>query len=130
MSRTKLKRPWRDLCIGDLRDQVLLQDRSIQAPDFNAIDFTEKFDDLGGIWASIRTRGGKTIFDDHAQRDRVVTHEVGIRYDPRVTAESWLLLADGRRLDILDSESLDERGDWIILQCTDRGTQDDVVSEL
>lgn len=130
MSKTKLRRGRRELCVGDLDNRVLLQDRSIEAPAFNSADFTEKFEDLGGVWASLETRGGKTIFDDHQQRDRVVTHEIGIRYDQRVTAETWLLLADGRRLDILDSEDLDGRHKWIVMQCTDRGTQDDTVSEL
>ena len=127
---TKIKRQRRELLVGDLRDQILLQDRSIEAPTFDSADFTERFDDLGGVWASIITQAGKVIFDDHQQRDQLVTHEIGIRYDSRVTAETWLLLADGRRLDILDVENLDERDEWIIMQCTDRGTQDDQVSEL
>ena len=130
MSKTLIRRPWRTFCVGDLRDQILLQDRSIQAPDFDLVDFTEKFDDLGGVWASIKTSGGKTIFDDHQQRDHLVTHEVVMRFDSRVTSETWLLLADGRRLDIINTENLEERDSWLILQCSDRGPKADLSSSI
>lgn len=130
MSQTKIRRARRELCVGDLRDRIILQDRSIQSPEFESFDFSEKFESMGGVWASIQTVGGKTLFDGHQQRDLSVTHEVGIRYDARVDAETWLLMEDGRRLDVIDSENLDERSEWIVFQCTDRGSQDNVVSEL
>jgi len=130
MSKEKLRRPRREICVGDLSDQIILQDRSIAAPPADSADFTELFVALDGVWASIQTLQGRIIFDDHTQRDQVATHEVGIRYDSRVGAETWILLEDGRRLDVLSSEDLEERHEWILMQCTDRGPSANVVSEL
>lgn len=118
-SRSSSRR--RGACIGALDQQVVIQDRAITPPVFGSPDFDESFTGADGTWANVRTVRGKTFFDEVNTQDREITHEVTIRYDSAVTAESWVLLTDGRRLDILRTEDLDERHEWLVLTCTDKG---------
>jgi len=119
-----IKRKRRNVCIGDLDSLVTLENRSIQAPEFDTVDFDESFTDLASDqWALIETVRGKTFFDG-ASTEVDVTHWLYINFDSTVTAETWVKLEDGRRLDILRVENLDERSDFMLLHCTDKGTSE------
>lgn len=128
MSREILKNTHRKVCIGDLQHRVLLQDRGIGEPLFAETEFTESFDGDKEVWAKVRTVSGKTIFDGVNQVDVALTHEVTIRYDSTVSSETWIRLGD-RRLDIIDAEDLDERNEWLLLRCTERGSKELGASE-
>lgn len=117
---SKIRRKKRSVCIGDLRSMITLQNRAITPPVFNGIDFSETFTDAAEVWALINTVSGKTFFDD-AGTETSITHEIYIRYDSTVTAETWIEF-DGRRLDILQTENLEERDEFMKLVCTDRGS--------
>lgn len=111
----------RSACIGAMDRQITLQARNITPPPFGSVDFDEAFSGGNAVWAAVKTVRGKTFFDEVNTVDREVTHEVTIRYDATVDAEVWILLDDGRRLDILRVEDLDERHEYMILTCTDKG---------
>lgn len=115
-----LQRRHRKLRVGDLKDRICLQRRAISEPNFGATDFGENFTRETRVWAKVETSTGKSFFDG-VNPDVPVTHVVGIRYDKDVTTETWILLLDGRRLNILDVQDLEERHEWMILRCTDRG---------
>ena len=100
---------------------VKIKVREIGAP-FSTVDFSEKFKDYLDMYASVSTVSGKTYFDDTGVGTNI-THEIGVRYDDSITAESWVVI-DGRRLDILTVENLDERNEWLRLRCTDKGTSE------
>lgn len=106
--------------MGDLRDRVKLQNRDITEPAFGSSDFGEDFDLADEVWASVKTLSGRTIFDG-VHTDIVVTHRIHVRYDPSVTSETWIQLADGRRLDVVQVEDLEERHEFLELLCTERG---------
>ena len=125
--RTVVTRPKRQVCVGDLKDLVVLQNRAIQEPVFGDTDFTEDFGGDEETWASVRTVSGKTFFDQ-VNGDVQLTHEIAIRYDEAVTAETWVLFED-RRLDIVDVEDLEERHEWMLLRCVDRGSKGQEASE-
>lgn len=116
---TKIRKKKRQLCVGDLRDLIILQNRNIQPPDFDEVDFTEDFEDLGHTPAMVNTVRGRTFFDG-VNTETPITHEIGIRFDETVTAETWIEF-NNRRLDILSVENLDERNEWQLFQCNDRG---------
>ena len=118
----KIKRKKRQYCIGDMGSLVTLQNRAIQPPVFGDPDFDEKFTNADIVAAAIDTVSGKTFFDGISQ-DTNITHEIGIMFDPTVTSETWIELEDGRRLDILKVENLDERSQFLKLICTDRGAK-------
>jgi SPP1 family predicted phage head-tail adaptor len=107
--------------VGDLNQRITLQDRDIVPPIFGDADFDEDFSADNERWASIQTVHGKTFFDGVNQRDVNLTHEIFIRYDATVTAETWILY-DGRRFDIVAVEDLDEQHTFMRLQCIDKGS--------
>jgi len=118
-----IRKKRRNICIGDMEDRITLQNRAITAPLFGTIDFDETFTAIAvEEWCLIETVRGKTFFDGVAT-ETDVTHWIYINFDATVTAETWGLLPDGRRLDVLRVENLDERGDFQLLECTDRGTK-------
>lgn len=117
-----IKRKRRNVCIGDLDSLVTLENRSIQAPEFDTVDFDESFTAPNpAVWALVETVRGKTFFDG-ANTELDITHWIYINFDSTVTAETWVKLEDGRRMDILRVEDLDERSDFMLLHCTDKGT--------
>lgn len=111
----------RVVCAGDLNKRITLQGRSITPPIFGSADFTETFAAGNERWAAINTIAGKTIFDGMNQKDVALTHEIFIRYDATVTAETWILY-NGRRFDIAAVEDMEERHEWMRLLCTDKMT--------
>ena len=113
------KRRHRKPCIGDMDTIIKLQNRSITEPLFGSPDFDETFDGDNNVWGMLQTVSGKTIFDD-VGKDVNVTHEIIINYDNSVTDETWVEL-NGRRLDILLFEDIEERHEFLKLTCTDRG---------
>ncbi len=122
MARTVIRRGHRKACIGDLRDRIVLQTRKIKEPEFGSAEFAEDFVQEDEVWASIKTLSGKVFFDG-VGTDLLITHEVLIRYDPTVTAETWIKFR-GRRFDVAQVENLEERKEYLRLLCIDRGDQE------
>lgn len=119
-NKTILRRPKRVSCVGDLRDRVTLHDRTLIPPVSGSVDATEQFAPAIQRWAKVKTIAGKTIFTS-ANVDVALTHEITIRFDSSVTAETWLELLDGTFLDIVATEDLEERHQYLVLRCTERG---------
>lgn len=116
-----IRKKRRNVCIGDMEDEVTLENRDIQAPDFDAVDFDEEFTAPNPpAFALIETVRGKTFFDGTGVEEDV-THWIYISFDETVTSETWVKLYDDRRLDILRVEDLDERSDFMLLHCVDKG---------
>ena len=119
-----IKRKIRKVCIGDLGSKITLENRNIEAPEFNIVDFDEVFtESVPDVWAMIETVRGKTFFDG-VNTEKDITHLIYIMFDSAVTAETWVKFSDGRRLDILDVENLDERSEYMLLHCQDLGTKE------
>ena len=116
---SKIRKKKRQVCLGDLRDRVILEDRTLTAP-LVGVDATEVFSNAVSIWASIETVAGVEFFNEVSQAVDV-THFVYVRFDSSITVESWLRLQNGQRLDILKVENLDERSTFLKLRCTNRG---------
>ncbi len=118
--RKVIRRPRRVLCVGDLDTRVILHNRLLQEPDFGEVDFKEDFKALQEVWAKIKTTSGKAFFSG-AHVDVSVTHEISIRYRADVSSETWIELLDGRLLDVVAVENLEERDEWLVMPCTERG---------
>ncbi len=113
----KIRIKKRQICVGDLRQKIILQTRSLTAP--TDADFTEGFVTLGSPFAAIKTLIGTTIFDG-VDTDVNATHDFFIRYRSDVTAETWILW-DNRRFDILRVENFEGRKTFLRLRCTESG---------
>ncbi len=123
---TKLRRKRRQPCIGDLDTQIVLQDRSITPPT-TTVDFSETFTENATVWAGMSTGRGKTTFDG-SNTEQDITHEFTIRFLSGITAETWILF-ESRRFDILDVEDFEERHEWLILRCNERGSTSKAVND-
>ncbi len=115
----RIRRKKRKVCIGDLTDEIILQNRNITPPPFGSADFDESFTTIATVFAAINTVSGKTFFDG-VNSDINITHEIYIMFDATVTAETWIEFKN-RRIDILRVENLEERDEWLKLICTERG---------
>ncbi len=124
---SRIRKKKRVYCSGDLRDMITIQNRDIVAP-LSGVDFTEDFTTNVETPSAVNTVNGKTYFDG-VNEETPITHTVGFRFDPTVTSESWILF-NGRRLDILRLENLDERSIWHHATCVDRGLDTKAASEL
>jgi SPP1 family predicted phage head-tail adaptor len=121
MSRERIARPQRKVCLGDLRDKIIIKTRDLEAPVFGETTFTENFDRrMWEVWASIKTATGKVLFNG-VNTDVVMTHEIIIRWHEDVTASNWVELKDGRLLDIISVENLEERNEFLKLACREQG---------
>lgn len=100
---------------------ITIQNRDIDPPPYGSPDYNELFTNDTPVQALISTERGKTLFDG-VSIDNPITHKICIAYIPGVTAQSWVLLANGSRLNILDVENCCEKDEKLILRCTDRGT--------
>ena len=116
----KIRTKKRQVCIGDLNNLIKLQIRDIVAPVFGSPDYDEQFTDAAEVWAGIDTVSGKTFFDG-VGTETSITHYFYIRYDATVTSETWVEF-DNRRFDILTTNNLDERKEFMQLVCVDRGS--------
>lgn len=117
----KIQRKKRQFCLGDMDEQILLQDRGIGEPFFGSVDFTEDFTNNDKVWAAIKTVSGKTFFDG-VNTETNITHEFWTRYDVNVSSETWIEF-ESRRFDILDAQDLEERHEFMILICAERGAK-------
>jgi SPP1 family predicted phage head-tail adaptor len=115
-----IKRKNRAVCIGDMRDKITVQVRSITPPAAGGVDFTEVFTEDKTIWAMVETRSGVEIFDG-TNLVGVATHYFYIRYLSNLTAESWVKFKS-KYFDILDIQNFEERDDFMLLRCNERGT--------
>lgn len=124
----KIRSVHRKVCAGDLDRVVTIQDRAIQPPT-DSVDYTLLFTDGvatpdGQIFASIKTVTGEEVFDGH-NVGTPVTHHIIIPFIEGVTAETWVKLEDGTRLNIVQGgvEDLDERNEFLLLRCTTTGSE-------
>lgn len=125
----KTRRKKRRFCIADFDTLVMIQSRQITPPAFGAVDYDEDFSEKATVWAMIETTRGNVFFDG-IDTDREITHQITIRFMPWVTAEDWVLLDedDDQRLDIVDVEDLDNRHEYLLLRCSNRGSAARVAS--
>jgi len=110
-------------CVGQMRDRIIISGRKILEPEFGDVDFLEQFKNGVERWAIVNTIAGKTVFAGIGV-DVALSHEIYIRHDPCVTSESWVILPDNTRLDVVMVEDLDERREFMRLLCQDRGDKD------
>lgn len=113
----------RNVCVGDMKDVITLQNRNITPPLFNIVDFDEDFQPIDPLnterFSLIETTTGKTFFDG-VNTDTPITHIIYIRFDTTVTSETWIEF-ESRRFDILKVEDFEERHTYMKLTCVDRG---------
>lgn len=114
------------VCLGDMKDEILLQNRSIKGITDTDVDFTENFTEAATVWSMIETVQGTTTFDA-SNTEIVITHKIYVRFDPTITSETWIEL-DSRKFDIVTVTNLDERKEFQLLLCRERGSNTQQVN--
>ena len=117
----------RRLCVGDLEHLVTILDRNIVPPKSNSANFDMNFENAGNgpVWASIKTVKGVKMFDS-TDVEQTVTHVFGFYWDDIEASEAEIdsfLYFDSRYFKILDIDSLDERKEWGLISCVERGSE-------
>lgn len=111
----------RELCVGSLRHRVTIVDRSLRAPTFSNKNYTIEHSNGRAFWASFKTSSGLDSFDG-INIEGAVTHVAYIRYNPSANINAQdLLQFKGRNFDILSVENLEERNEWLRLNCVELG---------
>ena len=109
--------------IGDLDTLIWVEDRTQVAPAYDTVDADHDFDphpSASQVWARVETKSGTTLFDG-VETDRKITHHIVFRYLDGMTAQTWLRLQNGTRLDIVDLANLDEHGEFLQALCEATG---------
>lgn len=122
MLTSTARRKRRNYSAGDLNEKIKLQVRAISSI-FQTGDEQEiGFSDIGNPWACVQTVRGKEVFDG-IELKKAYTHTMVIRYRKIVDQTVWVLYR-GNRYDIVDSEDLDERHEYLMLKCKLTGPDD------
>lgn len=119
---TKIRIKHRRLCAGDLDRMITVKCRTIETPSDDTTDFKNKFFDSKKLWSALKTTKGKDVFFA-TNLDQAVTHVFYTRYVSWITADNWIEY-NGLNFDILESEDIDERGEWMAHYCNVRGCSD------
>ncbi len=116
----KIRRKKREVCIGDMRDSIIVQTRVITPPAAGGVDFTEVFTADATVWALVETKTGTEVFDGTNIKG-IATHFFYIRFVANMTFENWVKYKL-KEYDILDVQNLEERDEFYLLRCSLRGT--------
>ncbi len=127
-----IRRKHRKVCIGDLDTIIDIQSRDLRRTNVRSgpTQTREVFTTiLPDAWALVETKRGSFVVDG-VSGDIEFTHMIIIPVpdSPTLTAENWVLL-EGNRLRILDIEDYDERGEFLALRCTNRGSDTKAASD-
>lgn len=114
-----IKKKHRKVCVGDLEDYGTVNTRAIQAPSSGGIDFTETFTLKQNSFMMIESKRGEKIFDD-VDVEQEVTHWVYVPFIATLTFQDWIDV-ETQRFDIIDVEDLDNRHEFQLCRCSNRG---------
>lgn len=118
----KVQRRRKQIYVGQMNEQIKLQDRAITTPVDDGVDYGEEFTNDNVVWAWMQTVRGRTEFDS-TNIERVVTHEVAIRFVEGITAETWYEFK-GEMYDIINVENIDERDEFLMFDAMVRGNKE------
>ena len=117
----QIRRKHRKVCVGDMRDKIIIETRSIIAPVSGSVDFTESFTDTKTVFAMVETKTGVEIFDG-TNLLGIATHLFYIRFIANITFQNWITFKN-QKFDILDVQNLEERDEFYLLRCSLRGDE-------
>ena len=127
MACRKIRIPNRKICPGDMNARITIQSRAITAPSASGSDLIETFATTNTVWAAIKTVQGVEIFDG-SNVVAIATHYFYIRYISGLTAESWIQY-NSKYYDIIDIQNLEERDEFMLLRCSERGTTSNLSNQ-
>lgn len=113
----------RKICVGDLDRQIEIYQRDLRTAQMD-VDYREEFTKIDDFWAAVQTSSVGRLnhrreFDGTNLGD-AFTHLFYIHFDDRITQEAYISF-NGEYYDILETENIDERDEWMALYTNVRG---------
>lgn len=122
----KLKQKHRQVCIGDMRNQIDIRTRNVDKSfgSKEGMTFTTVFSPS----AMVETPKSLFIIDEVNGGDVQVTHKFTIRFpDAEISSENWIRF-ETNLYRIIGQTDLEERHEFIELMATRRGAEDKEAS--
>ncbi len=106
---------------GDLRHRITIERPSSTVDDFGQ-PIPGGWQEVASVWANIKPVSGREKLRAGAV-ESTLSHTVLVRYQsgllPSASADAWRINYGGRLLAIHAAMVVDERGQWIIFDCTE-----------
>jgi SPP1 family predicted phage head-tail adaptor len=106
---------------GDLRHRVTIERPGATVDDFGQ-PVPSGWVEVASVWANIKPIGGREKLRAGAV-ESTLSHTVLVRYQsgllPVIGADAWRINYGGRLLAIHSAMVVEERGQWIIFDCTE-----------
>ncbi len=122
----KLRGTKTQVCAGDLRFQIEIQERNLAVPTDPFVDdqvnYGEEFTTLHSVFSMIETPLGVTTFND-VGISTAISHVFYVRHLDDVDAQKWILF-DEIRYKIVNVTNLEARKIFLKIECVESGSQD------
>lgn len=106
---------------GDLRHRITIERPGATVDDFGQ-PVPSGWVEVASVWANIKPIGGREKLRAGAV-ESTLSHTVLVRYQsgllPVIGADAWRINYGGRLLAIHSAMVVEERGQWIIFDCTE-----------
>ncbi len=122
MTCTNTKPKKLKICRSAFNKTVVIQNRAIETPVQNSVDYSIKLTDVLTVRAMIKTVRGVTLFDG-VNTDRVVSHIITIDYKSNsvISVENYARIGQ-TELVIIDVENINEDNKYLRLRCALKGS--------
>jgi len=117
----------RKIYVGDMRERISLEERSILAPSYNSPAASEGYAQIVETWARVETEFNNRVFDEVAL-DAKPSIKFTIRYRPNITTETRVRYND-ILYKVAHSDNLEERNEYLILYAAIEGADDREVNQ-
>jgi len=115
----KIRRVNKQVCIGALKDSIILQTRRQNAPIKGSVDHTISFVSPVTANALVETKKGIETFDG-TNINALLTHHFTIRFLANI--EVFKFVEFRSKYFLIDrTVNIDEKNQYLILMCSDRG---------
>lgn len=121
--RRILRRKLRKISSGDLRDEIVVSLKSIAAPIAASVAPEMGFSNLPFFWAKIETMERKELFAG-TQLLGIRTHQFTIRYPDEDITSDHVVVFLGKLYDVLSINDFEERQEYLVLNCGEKGPQE------
>lgn len=123
---TKIQRSNKTVCAGALRETIIVQTRTQQAPKTNTASASIKFSCPQTVKAMVKTKTGVDTFDG-TNTNALFTHEFTIRYLAGVDIQNSVEY-NCKFFNIERIVNINEENRYLTLICSERGTTDNKVN--
>ncbi len=121
--RKILRRPLRKVSSGDLRAEVQIALKAIQAPNSASVAPDMAFQNIPLTWAKVVTTGRKELFAG-TQLLGIKTHDITIRFPDQEITSDHVVFWKGEIYDVLNTQNYEERDEYLILYCGEKGPEE------